>query len=212
MPDVKTIFEQGSFQNYSHVRLDEARSPVVEYSQYAVRKTTVFISHKHDELEDLKGILGFLQQTYGVKVYIDSQDPAMPKITSAETALNIKNRIDQCNKFILLATNGAIESKWRNWELGYGDARKFKKHIALFPFKPKGALNREYKGSEYMSIYPYISYYEKNELFPILKSNIDNGYIYVVTWDDFLKYPQIDINIAFDHKDDTPDYKIVKSL
>ena len=31
-------------------------------------------------------------------------------------------------------------------------------------------------------------------------------------WDDFLKYPQIDINIAFDHKDDTPDYKIVKSL
>lgn len=55
-------------------------------------------------------------------------------------------------------------------------------------------------------------YYEKNELFPILKSNIDNGYIYVVTWDDFLKYPQIDINIAFDHKDDTPDYKIVKSL
>ena len=209
---MKTIFEQGSFQNYSDVRLDEARSPVVEYSQYAVRKTTVFISHKHDELEDLKGILGFLQQTYGVKVYIDSQDPAMPKITSAETALNIKNRIDQCNKFILLATNGAIESKWRNWELGYGDARKFKKHIALFPFKPKGALNREYKGSEYMSIYPYISYYEKNELFPILKSNIDNGYIYVVTWDDFLKYPQIDINIAFDHKDDTPDYKIVKSL
>ena len=122
---MKTIFEQGTFHIYSHVRLDEARSPVVEYSQYAAGKTTVFISHKHDDLEDLKGILGFLQQTYGVKVYIDSQDPTMPKITSAETALNIKKRIDQCDKFILLATNGAIESKWCNWELGYGDARKF---------------------------------------------------------------------------------------
>lgn len=192
---MKTIFEQGSFQNYSHVRLDEARSPVVEYSQYAVRKTTVFISHKHDELEDLKGILGFLQQTYGVKVYIDSQDPAMPKITSAETALNIKNRIDQCNKFILLATNGAIESKWCNWELGYGDARKFKKHIALFPFKPKGALNREYKGSEYMSIYPYISYYNGTETYtngnPIQRGyyvrRSENGSNYITPLDDWFK-------------------------
>ena len=55
-------------------------------------------------------------------------------------------------------------------------------------------------------------YYEKDDLFPILKSNIDNGYIYVVTWDDFLKYPQADISIAFDHKEATPDYKIIKLL
>lgn len=56
------------------------------------------------------------------------------------------------------------------------------------------------------------SYYDKNNLFPILKSNIDNGYIYVVTWDDFLRFPQVDMNIAFDHKDDTPSYEIVKSV
>lgn len=56
------------------------------------------------------------------------------------------------------------------------------------------------------------SYYDKNNLFPILKSNIDNGYIYVVTWDDFLRFPQVDMNIAFDHKNDTPSYKIVKSV
>ena len=55
-------------------------------------------------------------------------------------------------------------------------------------------------------------YYDKNDLFPILKSNIENSYIYVVTWDDFIKYPQIDINIAFDHKNNVPSYKIAKSL
>ncbi len=55
-------------------------------------------------------------------------------------------------------------------------------------------------------------YYDKNNLFPILKSNIENNYIYVVTWDDFLKYPQIDMDLAFNHKDSTPTYKIVKSV
>ena len=160
---MKTIFEKGSFSEYSQVRLDEARTSVLAHSQYGASETSVFISHKHDDLEDLKGVLGFLQRSYGVKVYIDSQDPTMPKVTSAETALNIRERIKQCDKFILLATNDAIESKWCNWELGYGDAQKFKKHIALFPMKPRGAYDSQYKGSEYMNIYPYISYYDGTE-------------------------------------------------
>ena len=56
------------------------------------------------------------------------------------------------------------------------------------------------------------TYYDKDNLFPILKSNIENGYTYVVTWNDFLKYTQEDINISFSHKEDTPAYKIVKSV
>lgn len=56
------------------------------------------------------------------------------------------------------------------------------------------------------------NYYEKNNLFPILKDNIDNGYIYVVTWDDFVKYPQEDMNISYSNKSATPTYKITKSL
>ena len=47
-------------------------------------KTTILISHKHNDLEDLKGLLGFLESTYNVKVYIDSQDP------------NISNRVCNC--------------------------------------------------------------------------------------------------------------------
>lgn len=192
---MKTIFEQGSFQTYSQVRLDESISPILEHSQYSVRKITVFISHKHDDLDDLKGVLGFLQKTYGVKVYIDSQDPTMPKITSAETALNIKERIRMCDKFILLATNAAIDSKWCNWELGYGDAQKYKENIALFPMKPKGSLDYQYRGSEYMSIYPYISYYNGTETYtngePILQgyyvSSIEKDVNYITPLEDWFK-------------------------
>lgn len=153
---MRSIFEQGSLSAYSQVRLDDSMAPILEHSQYGARKTTVFISHKHDDLDDLKGLLGFLENRYGVKVYIDSRDPSMPKTTSAQTALNIRERIKGCDKFILLATNGAIESKWCNWELGYGDAQKFKRHIALYPIKPHGSQNNAYKGSEYMNIYPHI--------------------------------------------------------
>ena len=170
------IFEQGEFCTYSDVKLSDARSSVLTHSQFGYPiKPTVFISHKHDDLEDLKGVLGFLQKTYGVTVYIDSQDPTMPKVTSAETASNIKQRISQCDKFILLATNAAIESKWCNWELGYGDAQKFRKHIALFPLKPKGAWDFDYKGAEYLNIYPYICYYNGSETY-INGTMIPRGY------------------------------------
>lgn len=160
-----TIFEQGTFGAFSDSRLNEAFSPVSKYSQNGYRRTTVFISHKHDDLDDLKGILGFLETKYNVKVYIDSRDPSMPKTTSAQTAYNIKERIKQCDKFILLATNGAIKSQWCNWELGYGDAQKYDEHIALFPMKPKNTSDYEYIGSEYMSIYLYISYYDGTECY-----------------------------------------------
>lgn len=183
---MNNIFEQGSFREYSQVNLNDSRSSVIRFSQYEEIKTTVFISHKHDDLDDLKGVLGFLQQKYGVKVYIDSRDPTMPKVTSGTTALNIKDRIKLCDKFILLATNGAVESKWCNWELGYDDSQKFKEHIALFPMKPEGTHDNEYKGSEYMSIYPYIAYYDGTEKY-INGQSIACGY-YVCSREADLNY------------------------
>jgi len=150
-------------------------SRIYETSRYAERKTTVFISHKHDDLEDLKGVLGFLEMQYSVKVYIDSRDSSMPAVTSAETGTTFKKRIEQCDKFILLATNGAIESKWCNWELGFGDAKRFGEHIALFPMKPEGTHDVLYKGNEYFSIYPYIRYSDGTEYYTDGRP-VDRGY------------------------------------
>ena len=53
-------------------------------------------------------------------------------------------------------------------------------------------------------------------VFSVSKRNrqvyIDTGYIYVTRWDSFIKYPQGCISIAFDYMNNTPDYKISKSL
>ena len=45
-----------------------------------------------------------------------------------------------------------------------------------------------------------------------IQYNIRDNYIYVVTWDDFLKYPNYDIDYAYELRENTPSYKIVKSL
>lgn len=43
--------------------------------------------------------------------------------------------------------------------------QKYKEHIALFLMKLKGTYDGAYtyKGSEYMSIYPYVSYFDGTE-------------------------------------------------
>lgn len=131
------------------------------YSSY----TTIFLSHKHDDLDDLKDVIGFLQTKYSVKVYVDSRDPSMPPLTSAKIAKNIKKRIKQCSKFMLLATNFTIKSKWCNWELGLGGAQKFKNYIAIFPIEPSGTFDYKYKKAEYMSIYPFVVFYNETETY-----------------------------------------------
>lgn len=62
----------------------------------------------------------------------------------------------------------AIQSKWCNWELGYGDAQKFDMHIALLPLAENSGV---WQGSEYLTIYPrieetYLGSDKYNVIFP----------------------------------------------
>lgn len=164
---MKEIFDRGHFQGYRieerYFSTVEGRSTLLLEGRETTGKTKVFLSHKHDDLEDLKGLIGFLEHDCNVVVYIDSMDKEMPSKTCGKTAMRIKQIIQSCDKFVLLATDLAVESKWCNWELGYGDAHKFRDHIAIFPVKDKGVSEDDYKGHEYMSIYPLILYYDGTE-------------------------------------------------
>lgn len=107
-------------------------------SFYEGKKASVFLSHKHSEVAQLKRIACLLEQLCSW-VYVDWLDPTMPKKTCGKTAENIKKKIIQYDKFILVATENAISSKWCNWELGYGDAQKYNSEkIALFPIRNNG--------------------------------------------------------------------------
>ena len=117
--------------------------------------TTVFISHKHDDLEELEGFISYLNKEYNIIPYIDSMDKGMPKNTCAETAERIKMVIGNCQKFILLATNKALFSKWCNWEVGIADKTKLPmNNMAILPMLDDNS--NFYYGNEYLEIYPYI--------------------------------------------------------
>ena len=110
-----------------------------------------------EDVEELTGVMEIIENL-GAKVYIDSMDNKMPNHTCGDTALRIKDVIKHCKKFILIATEKAIESYWCNWELGIGDTHKYIDHIAIVPIKKKGESDSSYKGNEYLQIYPRINY------------------------------------------------------
>ena len=160
------IFSETSFSSF---RIQDARySSVLNESRSFsaglrhTGKTTVFISHKHKDLESLRGLIGYLEQYYYVECYIDSDDPGMPGKTSGVTAERIKKIIRTTDRFILLATDNAISSKWCNWELGYGDACKYKDRIAILPVR--NSDRSSYSGTEYMQIYPRIVYMNSEDV------------------------------------------------
>lgn len=132
--------------------INEAKSAKLSDSRYD--QVTVFLSHKHDETKELGQIVKLLK-TIGVNVYVDWLDEGMPRYTSGITAVKIKEKITKCQKFILVATEAAISSKWCNWELGLGDAKKYPQNIAIIPISDN--RNTAWSGNEYLHIYPIIT-------------------------------------------------------
>jgi hypothetical protein len=115
--------------------------------------TSVFLSHSHLDKDVVEQAVSFFRN-FGIAVYVDWADKTMPEKPNGETAQNIKNQIIVNDKFVLLATNNAITSKWCNWEVGIGDTYKFKnKNIALLPLADNSGT---WNGNEYLQIYPRI--------------------------------------------------------
>lgn len=137
-------------------------------------KPMIFLSHKHDEASILQDVIAFLKNE-GVDVYVDWMDEDMPAHTSAETAVRLKEKIKKSNKFILLATQDAINSKWCNWELGLGDAAKYIENIALFSINK---THNSFNDSGYLEIYPRIEYQDGTTTY-VAGGYIPKGY-YVI--------------------------------
>jgi len=113
-------------------------------------EVSVFLSHKNSDKKYIENAISILSAV-GIDVYIDPQEAS---VVDGNTATRIKSKIEACNKFILLATPDAINSKWCNWELGIGDVNKYPKDIALMPVSNSTS---SWEGAEYLQIYPYIT-------------------------------------------------------
>jgi hypothetical protein len=123
-----------------------------DYSWQA--ETTIFVSHSHKDRDLIYPALGFLR-SHGVKIYVDWMDQGMPDTVSGETAKNLKDRIKQQKKFLVLVTENSKDSRWVPWELGYADPVKGMDHIAAFPV----ANSTDFTHNEYLNIYPKIEFY-----------------------------------------------------
>lgn len=129
--------------------------------------TSIFLSHSHTDRAIVEQAKVFFENL-GISIYVDWADRTMPEKTDGVTAQKIKNQIISINdKFVLLATNNAIASKWCNWEVGIADPFKLPhKKIALLPLADNSGT---WNGNEYLQIYPRI---EKSS------SNNDSYYVW----------------------------------
>jgi hypothetical protein len=147
----------------------------------SVSTTSLFLSHSHHDKSKIEQAKIFFENL-GISIYVDWADKTMPESTNGITAQKIKNQIISGNdKFVLLATNNAVVSKWCNWEVGIADPFKLSKDkIAILPLADN---NRYWTGNEYLQIYPSIEYVNENN-----RNNlgliIPHGY--------YVKYPSID--------------------
>ena len=161
------LLHRGQFSQYindsaSRNVLDESLNRSRTFSESSIHSgsgTTIFVSHKHSDLDnvELRDVLQFLTQKYGIIPYIDCMDPNMPPQTSAETANRIKAVIGACQRFILLATEDALKSMWCNWEVGIADKTKYSlDSMAILPLLERNQNENDYIGNEYLRLYPYI--------------------------------------------------------
>ncbi len=123
--------------------------------------TTIFLSHAHNDKEVIEQAKIFFEDL-GISIYVDWADKTMPENPNGETAQKIKDQIINSNdKFILLATNNAVSSRWCNWEVGLADPFKFpKRKMALLPLADNSGT---WNGNEYLQIYPRL---EKGNTYP----------------------------------------------
>ena len=143
----------------------------IELNNY--NKTSIFLSHSHKNLKYAYCVALFLARKYGAKVYIDGFDSLMPSITNTETARRLVSKIKHSNRFIFVGTEESFESKWCNWEVGLGDAKRLKGHLAFFVMNDRIEKNGGYDKNEYVGLYPFI--WDKD----IRHNNKDEDVLYV---------------------------------
>ena len=184
----------------------------------------IFISYKYLDY-DVKMLTEATQPTWPCDYvdYIQKQVLAADDIYKGEKSdedisdwpeykiwAHLKDKIyDSTITIVLISPNMKEQGRWEKsqwipWEISYSLRETTRNDRTSHNNAILAVILPDKNGS--------YDYYNTVKLFPILKANIDNGYICVVTWEDFLWYPQMDIELAFEKRNKTPAYKIVKTV
>ena len=185
----------------------------------------VFVSYKYNDsnVQNLPGV-GLLTKVRDYVDYIERKiignsrdiykgeesNEDLSGYSEAYIWNHLKDKIfDSSLTIVLISPNMKEPNRWQRsqwipWEISYS--------LRDVPRRNQTSHNNAVLAVILPNSFGNYSYYNKNNLFPILRDNINNGYIYVVKWYDFIRYPQIYFELAFDYRKNTPAYKIVKNL
>lgn len=114
----------------------------------------VFLSHSFQDSELILGLKLKLEQDYRLSVYVDwVADPQLDRTkVDAATARTLRERMNRCKVLFYAATTSSTQSKWMPWECGYFDGKFARAAILPLTSTPQ----RDYRGQEYLGVYPYI--------------------------------------------------------
>lgn len=121
--------------------------------QTIIQTYDIFLSHAFIDAELILGVKVKLE-SYGHSVYVDWLDDHQLDRTSVtpETAKTLRQRMACCRCLFYSTTEASTNSKWMPWECGYVDGKCGRS--AILPLTENGTEN--YRGQEYLGIYPYI--------------------------------------------------------
>lgn len=140
----------------------------------------------------------------------ENSDEDISSLTEESIWKHLKEKIYDSTITIVLISpnmnepNRHQKSQWIPWEISYSLRETTRNNRTSHRNAILAVILPDKNGS--------YNYYDKNNLFPILKDNINNGYIYDIYWDNFKKYPSFCIEQAIDCKNKTPESRIKISL
>lgn len=115
----------------------------------------IFLSHSYLDNKVILGIKLALEDM-GHSVYVDwIEDRQLSRENvTRETAAVLRERMKQSRSLFYATSANTSNSKWMPWELGYMDGLKSKS--AILPVLLSPTTTSDYRGQEYLGIYPYI--------------------------------------------------------
>jgi hypothetical protein len=142
----------------------------------------IFLSHSFLDRDEVLGLYYELTKR-GFSVYVDwVVDPQLDRNNvTRQSAELIRKRMQSSKTLLLAISHNASVSKWMPWELGFVDGNTG--FCAITPISKDNLSRTNYKGVEYLSLYPYISFQNDdkgNKRLWIFEE--DGGYVVLEDW------------------------------
>jgi hypothetical protein len=116
----------------------------------------VFLSHSYLDAMHIRALKRTME-SLGFTVYVDwIEDRAMNRSSvTRDTAAWLRRRMDQCGALFFATSPNAGSSKWMPWELGYFDGSNGR--VAVLPVLEGDIRTNNFRGQEYLGLYPYVT-------------------------------------------------------